>query len=227
MKIFTINSLCVLTVTLVSKVSFAGDVTSWSFDVASSGEDVYQSFSPAVDPNGVSYFITQQIEGILVDAQYGFLNFTDIDATALIDPEYLYGDTFADGPCPLVAISEQFIAPEASAVVTAGLGAKGNGFFEVTNVNLGSTVVDIGFPIGEVQVDITRLRVTGTMTCDPSDAPICEADVNLDGNVNIIDVLAIIGDFGSNDLDLVTDINEDLIVNTLDLLAAISALGPC
>ena len=207
--------------------SFAGDVNTWPFDVASSGEDVYQSFSPNVDPNATSYFITQQIEQILVDAQYGFFEFTDIDATALIDPEYLYGDTFADGPCPLVAISEQFAAPEASAVITAGLGGKGNGYFEVTNVNLGSTTVDIGFPFGEVEVDITRLRVTGIMTCDPSDAPICPSDINGDSVVNIIDVLAVVGDFGSDDLDLATDINEDLIVNTLDLLEVIGALGPC
>ena len=225
MNIFTTTVIC--STVSAGAICFAGDANIWPFDVASSGEDVFQSFSPPVDPNATSYFITQQIEQILVDAQYGFFEFTDIDATGLIDPEYLYGDTFADGPCPLVALSEQFAAPEASAIITAGLGAKGNGYFEVTNVNLGSTIVDIGFPFGEVEVDITRLRVTGIMTCDPSDAPICPADINGDASVNIIDVLAVIGDFGSDDLDLATDINEDLIVNTLDLLEVIAALGPC
>jgi lysophospholipase L1-like esterase len=57
-------------------------------------------------------------------------------------------------------------------------------------------------------------------------APVpCDADVDASGTVNIADLLAVIGAWGSNRGP--ADVNHDGIVNIADLLAVIAAWGPC
>lgn len=53
----------------------------------------------------------------------------------------------------------------------------------------------------------------------------CPGDVDIDGEVNIEDLLPLLGDWGGT--DTASDINLDGTVNVLDLLALISAWGPC
>ena len=53
----------------------------------------------------------------------------------------------------------------------------------------------------------------------------CLADVNADGNVNVNDILILIGNWGSG--SNIGDINFDGIVNVTDLLYVISNWGPC
>ncbi len=55
--------------------------------------------------------------------------------------------------------------------------------------------------------------------------PPCIADVNVDQQVDVADVLLIISEWGSS--DAVTDINLDGIVDISDLLIVISNWGPC
>jgi hypothetical protein len=55
--------------------------------------------------------------------------------------------------------------------------------------------------------------------------PPCPADTNGDGFVNVNDVLALIGAWGSSDSS--ADVNGDGIVNVSDLLLLIEAWGPC
>ena len=61
---------------------------------------------------------------------------------------------------------------------------------------------------------------------DPSICSVsCPEDINGDGEVNVDDLLLIVGGWGSNDPDL--DVDGNGIVNTDDLLAIIAAWGPC
>ncbi|MEE2912918.1 MAG: GC-type dockerin domain-anchored protein [Planctomycetota bacterium] len=53
----------------------------------------------------------------------------------------------------------------------------------------------------------------------------CFADVTGDNEINVADVLYVIGAWKSSDLD--ADINSDGVVNVQDLLEVISAWGPC
>ena len=53
----------------------------------------------------------------------------------------------------------------------------------------------------------------------------CPGDVDIDGEVDIDDLLPLLGDWGGT--DTASDINLDGTVNVLDLLALISAWGPC
>ncbi len=55
--------------------------------------------------------------------------------------------------------------------------------------------------------------------------PPCPADTNGDGLVNVNDVLALIGAWGSSDAS--ADVNGDGVVNVSDLLLLIEAWGPC
>ena len=55
--------------------------------------------------------------------------------------------------------------------------------------------------------------------------PTCNADVNGDDQVNVADVLYVIGAWKSSDPD--ADINNDGVVNVADLLEVISGWGPC
>jgi hypothetical protein len=54
----------------------------------------------------------------------------------------------------------------------------------------------------------------------------CAGDTNLDGTVNVTDLLAVIGAWGATGANA-ADINGDLVVNVTDLLAVIGAWGPC
>jgi hypothetical protein len=55
----------------------------------------------------------------------------------------------------------------------------------------------------------------------------CPADVNADGVVDVLDLLAVIGDWGPCPPPCEADVNADGIVDVLDLLAVIAAWGPC
>ena len=55
--------------------------------------------------------------------------------------------------------------------------------------------------------------------------PACEGDVNSDGQVDVLDLLAVIAAWGNPGGE--EDVNEDGIVNVLDLLAVIAVWGPC
>ena len=53
----------------------------------------------------------------------------------------------------------------------------------------------------------------------------CLSDINGDGNVDVSDLLLVIGYWGS--ADSLGDLNQDGIVDVLDLLLVIAAWGPC
>lgn len=61
---------------------------------------------------------------------------------------------------------------------------------------------------------------------DPPTDP-CPSDTNNDDDINITDLLAIIGSWGSNCDDCGEDVDEDGNVNVTDLLMVIGNWGPC
>ncbi|MDP7004763.1 MAG: GC-type dockerin domain-anchored protein, partial [Phycisphaerales bacterium] len=63
----------------------------------------------------------------------------------------------------------------------------------------------------------------GANTCGSPST--CDADINGDGNVNVSDVLSLVGAWGSSDPD--ADINGDGTVGVADLLLVIDGWGPC
>jgi hypothetical protein len=55
----------------------------------------------------------------------------------------------------------------------------------------------------------------------------CPADVNLDRQVNVADLLAVIASWGTCPSPCPADVNDDESVNVADLLSVIGAWGPC
>ena len=91
-------------------------------------------------------------------------------------------------------------------------------------------VIEFVFDTGDsIQNDhrgwhVDGVNVTATSwDCDPADS--CEGDVNGDAVVDVIDLLAVIGDWGSTGSD--ADVNGDGIVNVADILAVMAAWGDC
>ena len=61
--------------------------------------------------------------------------------------------------------------------------------------------------------------------CQDDSCRPCEADINLDGEVDITDLLIVIGEWGQTNSD--ADIDNDGLVEVHDLLAILSNWGPC
>ncbi len=57
------------------------------------------------------------------------------------------------------------------------------------------------------------------------EVPSCDGDADGDGEVNVVDLLAVIGEWGSTDSD--ADLNGDGVVNVNDLLMVVGNWGPC
>ena len=55
----------------------------------------------------------------------------------------------------------------------------------------------------------------------------CDADVNGDGNVDVLDIIEVIVHWGERGENIPADINNDGVVNLQDLLKVIQSLGPC
>ncbi len=94
----------------------------------------------------------------------------------------------------------------------------------------GNQIVDIGDwmmmipPYG----DPTQFYVEeiGTDLSLVSGSPPCTQDVNDDGVVDVLDLLAVLAAWGATS-DVPEDINGDGVVDVLDLLEVLSAWGPC
>ena len=76
--------------------------------------------------------------------------------------------------------------------------------------NLGTNTV-------QVSADGIEVPVTFHAIADTESPPIM-ADVNRDGNVNILDLVSVASAFGSAGVDLAADVNGDEVINILDLV---------
>jgi subtilisin family serine protease len=74
------------------------------------------------------------------------------------------------------------------------------------------------------QVDRVRIEVTGLVCENP--APACPADLNGDGEVDVLDLLDLLDAWGANP-GHPADLNGDGEVDVLDLLELLDAWGPC
>jgi hypothetical protein len=91
-----------------------------------------------------------------------------------------------------------------------------------SQVRVRFTVAD-ALPAGIVEAGIDNVNIQG-IPC--AKGPACPADVNGDTQVNVADLLAVIGTWGPC-VGCPSDINGDDVVNVADLLAVISAWGAC
>jgi len=107
--------------------------------------------------------------------------------------------------------------------------------FEATSE--GTAVVDIPemHPSGTETVvfdgAIPNFDITGTLTGATieivPDGALCRADLDMNGVVDVFDLLELLAAWGMCGKGCVGDLDDDGLVNVFDLLELLSAWGPC
>lgn len=205
-----------------------GAPVNWTFDVSTSGEDVFWTSPTTVATDGEQYELTLEITLVetIVSALGG--TFGPVDVTNEIPPEQRMVTDRVLGPAPVVVADEMIITPEPPEPTTfAGdllvtIDSAGFGQLELTNVVLGTAEVDLGFPIGVQTVQLEEVRVVGTVTVTPL---FCVADLDGDGAVSASDLGVLLGDWGNAETDADLDLSGS--VGASDLAVMLGAWGAC
>ena len=149
-------------------------VTTWTFDETTTGQDIAWTSPTSVPPSSSLFATTTTITLIEVGIEFSGIPFGTVDVTDQVPPEVQGQTQNAPGPAPIALLDEIVVYPEPpeppaiQATVSVGVNASGFGTFSATDIVLGTLMVDIGFPFGTVAVDITSLRVAGTILIDPA-----------------------------------------------------------
>ena len=182
---------------------FAGaasaDTETWDFDLETSGENVFYTSPTATCTVAPEYHGAYEITLLEVTVSYLGIPFGPFDVTNEIPPELRTGEDIYAGPPPFVVMDEyiRYPDPPESATVAADVlmqvDAGGYGHVSVTNVVLGTAVYDLGWPFGEVEVQIETVRVAGTVGI----TPLVPGDLDGDGDVDLADLSQLLGHYGT------------------------------
>ena len=206
--------------------ALAGSVAVWPFDLETTGADVTWDSDTPITPSAGRFRFEYLITLAEADGTVGGFPIGTINILDMIPPELLSDVGYAQGPAPVTVWNSHIDAPEppdspaVSADVQITVDAAGFAHMSMTNVVLGTTMVDIGPPFGVVSVTATRIQMAGTITADIS---ACAGDLNLDGVVDTADLGLLVAQFGSNNEQ--GDINDDNVVDTADLGILIGQFG--
>ena len=225
------STIGIATCLLTSVATASGtDQATWPIDVSTSGQDIYWQSPDSLRVDGETYVSTFTIQSVSVNVSYLGIGFGPIDVTGEIDPADLVQTGEADGPCPVNFGTASVIEPPPPDPVTIAfditmeLNAQGNSIFRVEEVVLGTATYDVGWPFGEVTVQLEEVFFTGDLEMEAIGTH-CAADLDGNGSVGVDDLLAVIADWGCSGCS--TDIDGDGIVGVNDLLSIISGWGSC
>lgn len=223
------NRTLLVATTLFATSAALGATEVWPYQLTSSGEDVFFTSPTAVDPAADLYNYTNTIELLEVRGLvFGFIDTGFIDVTNEIPPELLEVSGVIEGPAPVVITDQSFQFPDPpeptsfAADVRLELDASGFGQLSLTNVVLGTVVADVP-PFGMVEVELTDVRVTGTVEVTPENLPL-PGDLDGNGVVNSADLLALLAAWGECEVpnNCPEDIDGNGVVDTADLLTLLA-----
>lgn len=221
------------TATILAATAAAfGDTETWNFDVTTTGQDVFWTSPTNVDPNAASYHGQYELTLIEVGISWNGIPFGTVDVTDDVPKEDRIGEETVEGPAPILLMDEQIVYPEPPedpailATVRVELDAGGFGKVSITDVTLGTITVDLGSPWGQQTVQITSIRVAGTLIIEPQ-MPEILGDLNGDGVVDVSDLLILLAAWGSCDDGRAcpADLNGDGAVDVSDLLVLLANWG--
>lgn len=221
---------------LLGGAARADQPTTWTFDVQTTGQDVFWTSPTAVNNTAQLYKMTYNITQLVVRVRYLIFDF-DVDVTDQIPPEQRSQSGLYDGPPPLVVLDTDLPyppppdPPSLSAHLRISLDEAGYGHADATDVYLGEG--DIEIPgIGYVHVQLRAIHLAGTLTA----LPLWFGDVNCDNVINPFDIdpfiLALTDEAAyaaayPNCDRATADCNHDTQVNPFDIDAFIYLLtGP-
>jgi len=226
------RSIATILAVFVTSVALASgsDGASWWIDVSTSGEDIYWQSPGSVRVDGETYVSTFTIQSVSVNVSYLGIEFGPFDVTGEIDSADLVQSGEGEGPCPVNFGTASIIEPPPPDPVTFAfditmeLNADGNAICRVENIVLGTATYDLGWPFGEVTVQLEEVFFSGDLEVEVFGS-YCAADLDGNGSVGVDDLLAVIADWGCSDCS--ADIDGDGSVGVNDLLAIISGWGIC
>ena len=208
----------------------SADTVHWTFSVSTGGEEVHWLGPTATDPQADQYDYLFDLTYIGVDVIFLGIVLGPYDVTNNIDPKLRHGEGIVDGPAPIVMMDEPIEADadadgniDVAADIFMQVNGKGRGQFDITNVFLGTVLVDMGFPFYWQEVQIDRIYMDGQMDITDIDLP-CAGDIDGDGAVDVTDILITIGNWGGSGDG---DIDGNGVVDVSDLLLIVGAWGPC
>jgi hypothetical protein len=161
---------------------------------------------------------------VLADSEGGqvLINSTSVPAITIMPSGIIAGRVERQGVGVPNLDDTAVVAYNAGGGVIAEGWTDGHGFFELAVPQGGVYVVRAFYP-GYLRAQKSNVYVVGA-SVDIGTTKLLGGDVNVDNNVNILDIVGIIGSFGAGGI-LPADINGDGIVNIFDLTIAAGNFG--
>ncbi len=175
---------------LLQPIAAVAEVTTWPFELSTSGENVYWVSPTAVDNTAPRYNLGYELTSIVVVVRYSIITIP-VDVTTMVPPEYLTGEVTQDGPPPIVVFDGLIVFPEppepagVSADIYIGLDADGYGVAAAESIVLGEIEVEIP-GLGLQTVEVLSVQIHGTLSAEPVWYEL--GDLNCDGWVNNGDI---------------------------------------
>ena len=222
-----------LTTTLAGCLLTGGDFGQWAVDLQSAGEDVSWVSPTTVRTDAAFYERHHNVTTINAWVSYLGFDFGPFDVTYMV--EDTDGDGLCFGPLPCTYPTVYFLTPAPPEDMSVAfdfitsMSADGHLLVTIDDVEFGTAVYDLGWPFGEVVVNVERIGLIADISITASD-DLCIGDVTGDGQVNTDDVLTVIGGWGVCPPDeevCIGDSTLDGVVDVSDLLWVIGQFGPC
>src|SRR5262245_58255888 len=105
------SRLSLTTAAVLGAVTTAPGAT-WSFDLTSTGGDVFWTSPTAVSPSALLYLASHQITLVEVDVTFLGIPFNNINVTNQFPPELLSGTGSIAGPAPITIIDQPVQYPD-------------------------------------------------------------------------------------------------------------------
>ena len=208
----------------------APDLASWSVDLSTTGQNVIWTSPDEIRTDAEIYDVTFQLDSIDVTVSYLGIPFGPIDVTDQLGDESVQSGS-AGGPCPVSFGASSVREPPEPQPLTIAfdvelrLDSQGRGVYSMTDVVLGTASYDLGFPFGEVTVDLEQVDISGRFDAEATGFD-CGGDIDGSGVVGVDDLLAVLSDWGSC-AGCITDLNGDGVVGVDELLVVIADWGQC
>ncbi len=191
------------------------------------------------DPTGLGDIYSRVFDGTLIQAAANLTALEGVQTAA----NRRMPSIDSDGQRQVVAIAQQFSANDWDPYVSTycldgstirvaeqhrNLDYTGS---DTANTNVACAHATAGFYRETMLTFDTVSTISGVGTIEGAfylaKSSCCISDVNDDGTTNVTDLLQVIADWSSFDLDALGDVNGDLQINVSDLLAVIAAWGAC
>jgi len=221
------------TSTLAGCLLAGGDFGQWNVDLQSFGENVSWVSPSSVRVDATFYERYHNVTTINAWVSYLGFDFGPFDVTYMIEDTDAEGLCF--GPLPCMFTTLYFLTPEPPEDLAVSFdfvtSMNVDGYLEVNveNIEFGTAAYDLGWPFGEVIVNVEGIGLIADVSVTASD-DLCVGDVTGDGQVNTDDILLVIGGWGEcppNDDVCPGDGTMDGVVSVSDLLWVIGQFGPC